>query len=174
MTAFSEQLNEHIEELSKSKTLSKTGVGRFDKLVEKIGAHLSLNTDEIYMVSCARPNNLNIRLTQGRAQHRHFLFGIGVIPNADNTQKVIDSALKAGATFIGNGKAQYDAVAVIVNVSGKWEIGGIVEANGGTIAARLKSDFPHLVLKNVNSLAIHHSRGLPETNRDGPIADEKL
>ena len=33
---------------------------------------------------------------------------------------------------------------------------------------------PTLVLKNVNGLAVHNSGGLPETKRDGMIADEKL
>ena len=97
----------------------------------------------------APQNNLNIRLTQGRAQHRHFALGLGVIPNATDVNKIVQGGLKAGATFIGTGSAQYDAVAVVVNVAGRWVIRGIVEAEGAGVSAKLAADFPNLVVRAV-------------------------
>src|SRR5688500_11938603 len=112
VTAFAETFHEGLAQLEASGTLSKTGVGRLDALIGEISKHLSVHSDDVYMVSCARTNNLNIRLTQGRAQDRHLVLGLGVIPNAPDVNKVVAACLKAGATFIGTGSAQYDAVAV--------------------------------------------------------------
>ena len=149
MTAFADAFDAKLEALASSGTLSKTGVGRFDELTAAIAGHLSLSSNDVYMVSCARPNNLNIRLTQGRAQHRHFALGLGVIPNATDVNKIVQGGLKAGATFIGTGSAQYDAVAVVVNVAGRWVIRGIVEAEGAGVSAKLAADFPDLVVRAV-------------------------
>lgn len=147
MTAFADEFDTKLQVLAKSGTLSKTGVGRFDELTAAIAKHLSLSSDDVYMVSCARPNNLNIRLTQGRAQHRHFALGLGVIPNATDVDKIVQGGLKAGSTFIGTSNAQYDAVAVVVNVNDRWVIRGIVEAEGAGISAKLAADFPDLVVR---------------------------
>lgn len=147
MTDFAEKVHAHIEALETAGKLSKRGTGRFDPLIRDIATHLGVGTDEVYVVACARPNNLNIRLTQGTAQHRHNVIGLGVLPNGDN--RTVLSGLKAGASFIGNGKAQYDAVGVIIKQDGKWVIGGIVEANTANVAAKLKPDFPALVEKSV-------------------------
>jgi len=149
MTTFADEFHAKLQVLADSGTLSKTGVGRFDELTAAIAGHLSLSSEDVYMVSCARPNNLNIRLTQGRAQHRHFALGLGVIPNAADVNKVVQGGLKAGATFIGTENAQYDAVAVVVNVSDRWVIRGIVEAEGTGISAKLAADFPDLEVRAV-------------------------
>jgi len=149
MTAFADEFNAKLEALASSGTLSKTGVGRFAELTAAIARHLSLSSDDVYMVSCARPNNLNIRLTQGRAQHRHFALGLGVIPNATDVNKIVQGGLKAGATFIGTGNAQYDAVAVVVHVAGRWVIRGIVEAEGAGVSTKLAADFPDVVVRTV-------------------------
>lgn len=163
MTAFADEFDAKLQALANSGTLSKTGVGRFDSLTAAIAEHLSLQDDDVYMVSCARPNNLNIRLTQGRAQHRHFALGLGVIPNAPDVEKIVQGGLKAGATFIGTGNAQYDAVAVVINVAGRWVIRGIVEAEGAGIAAVLAGDFPGLVVRSVPASSAISKSAVGET-----------
>src|SRR3982751_1734891 len=121
MSSFSEVFHAEIEGLAESGILSKTGVGRFDQLITHLAAHSSIPKDQIYVVSCARPNNLNIRLTQGKSQHRHNLLGLGVIPKTADAAKTVAGGLKAGANFIGPGKAQYDAVGIVVkDATGRW------------------------------------------------------
>ncbi|WP_428001995.1 McrB family protein [Acidovorax sp.] len=154
MTEFAAKFHENLAELENSGKLSKTGVGRFDGLTADIAQHISAKKDDVYMVSCARPNNLNIRLTQGRAQHRHFSLGLGVIPDAgDDADTIVRRGLKAGASFIGENNAQYDAVAVVVKVQGKWVVGGIVESPGKGISAKLLPDFPALIVESATQRA---------------------
>ena len=147
MTKFSDNFHANIDTLVQSKALSKTGVGRFKSLIDEIANHLSIAKDQVYVVSCARPNNLNIRLTQGAAQHRHNVFGLGVIPNPK--KDTVKGGLKAAKSFIGPGNAQYDAVGVAVVENGRWVISGIVEAAGSGIANKFSLDFPNLVVETV-------------------------
>jgi MoxR-like ATPase len=146
MTAFADHFHSMLEALSTSGKLSKTGTGRFDPLIEELGKHLSIPTDEIYVVSCARPNNLNIRLTQGKSQHRHNVLGLGVIPKTAEVPKIVAGGLKAGANFIGDGKAQYDAVGVVVKQDGRWMVGGLVESDQSEISKALLTDFPGMIV----------------------------
>jgi hypothetical protein len=150
MTAFAEDFHNEIDILVQSNKLSKTGTGRFDPLKKKIAAHVTGEEDQVYVISCARPNNLNIRLTQGAAQHRHNIFGLGVIPNA--SANTVKSGLKAARTFIGSGKAQYNAVGVAVqSAEGKWIIGGIIESAGAGIIEKFLPDFPDLLTDEVET-----------------------
>src|SRR5258706_12795741 len=128
MSQFSEQLHSHIDGLHSSGKLSKTGIGRFDPLLKDIAAHLAIPIDNIYVVACARPNNLNIRLTQGTAQHRHNVLGLGVIPTEGADDNTVNSGLTAGSAFIGPGNAKYDSVGVVIKKDGRWRIRGVVEA----------------------------------------------
>lgn len=147
MTAFSDKFHSHIEDLSSTGKLSKTGTGRFAPLIAELAAKLSASKEDIYVVSCARPNNLNIRLTQGTSQHRHKALALGVIPNAADVSKIVASGLTAGAHFIGDGKAQYDAVGIVVKDAGRWVIGGLVEASDKGISALLREEFPAMVIR---------------------------
>src|SRR5581483_907666 len=45
---------------------------------------------------------------------------------------------------------QYDSIGVIYRKAGKWVIGGIVEANGAGIIAKLQADFPGMATQFVN------------------------
>src|SRR4051812_43781602 len=117
MTKFADTFHEHIRVLEESDKLSKTGTGRFDPLIADIAEYLGVSTDEVYIVACARPNNFNIRLTQGKSQRRHSTLGLGVIPKSKSG--TIKSALKAGSAFIGSGKAEYDAVGVVLQQNGR-------------------------------------------------------
>lgn len=149
MTDFADRFHERIEGLYSVGLLSKTGTGRFDPLIVEITQHLGLDEEEVYVVSCARPNNLNIRLTQGKAQHRHNVLGLGVIPPESANGSTVDSGLKAATSFIGEGNAQYNAVGVVVKHDSRWVIGGLVEASDANLATRLQTDFPHMVIKEV-------------------------
>lgn len=167
MTAFADTFHSMLDGLSTSGKLSKTGVGRFDPLIEQISNHVSIPTDEIYVVACARPNNLNIRLTQGKSQHRHNLLGLGVIPKTANVgsadvDKIVASGLKAGASFIGKGRAQYDAVGVVVKRDGRWMIGGLVEGDSSEVSKTLLTDFPAMV--------VHKTKAAPAPAAAGAVA----
>lgn len=149
MTQFADTFNEHIDTLASTGILSKKGTGRFTSLIADIAGRLDIKSDQIYVVSCARPNNLNIRLTQGRAQHRHNVLGLGVLTVEAFTPSLITAGLKAASSFIGKGNAQYDAVGVVVLKDGVWVIGGIAEATDAGIAAKLSSDFPEMIVRSV-------------------------
>lgn len=146
MTNFADSFHERLEDLSSSGKLSKTGTGRFNPLIAELGTHLKIAPEDVYVVSCARPNNLNIRLSQGTSQHRHKVLALGVIPEAADVQKIVAGGIKAGANFIGSDKAQYDAIGIVIKDGGKWVIGGIVEASGKDISTALLVDFPNMIV----------------------------
>lgn len=163
MSDFSEAFHNEIHALVESNTLSKTGTGRFDPLKKIIAEHITIREDQVYVFASKRPNNLNIRLTQGAAQHRHNIFGLGVIPDA--TEVTIKSGMKAAKAFIGSGKAQYDAVGVATqSTDGKWIIGGIIEAAGAGVIEKFLVDFPKLLSEEFE---LSDSSNMPLPQGDG-------
>lgn len=169
MTEFADEFDQKLKELDSAGVLSKKGTGRFKSLIPIISEHLDIVPDEIYVVACARPNNLNIRLSQGRSQHRHNSLGLGVLSkNAFSTSQV-ESGMKAAASFIGTGNAQYDAVGVVLLKDDKWVIGGMVESTGAGIAAKLMQDFPEMLTDSVEPKT---TRGQSPLLSDDPSAVE--
>lgn len=161
MTQFADAFHKQIEELASAGALSKKGTGRFKGLIPTISAHLDIGTEEIYVVACARPNNLNIRLSQGRSQHRHNILGLGILPTSEFSTSQIKSGMKAASSFIGKGNAQYDAVGVVLLKGDKWVIGGLVESPDAGIAAKLASDFPEILTQTVEPrMSAGHSPSL--------------
>lgn len=148
MATFAETFHGHLEKLESANQLSKTGTGRFDPLIADLATHMGISEAEIYVIACARPNNLNIRLTQGRAQHQHHRIALGVMTK-EHTPKTVTSGMSAAKAFIGPGNARYDAVGVVTKQNGKWIIAGMVEGQSTDLGKALAVPFPTMKVEKV-------------------------
>ncbi|STX07149.1 AAA family ATPase [Kocuria rosea] len=130
-------LNDELNTLLTDVDLASTSTKKLDPVKQRLAEEFDLDIGDIYAVTAStRASNLPIRLAQGRAAHREFPLGVGVLgqPEQALAAKHIKEVVIQG---------RYDTtLAILPTAAGDYEVQVVVGLDGHPVYEHACAVFP--------------------------------
>jgi MoxR-like ATPase len=131
--------------------ISNTSRKKFDEMRSYLAEQLGLAEDDVYFTGAGtRVANLEVRLSQGVQATKSTVLAVGVfISDPGKLTQTAESGMKTCEKFLGQGRANYEAILLLGDEGGRLAFGGAIVREGSSTSRTLASRLPSVLNRKV-------------------------